>query len=142
MWSPKAGRVFTMTTSLISSIEKDFIVLDADKKATLEPFNSTLYERLNRHYDGFKGCELIACHNFDQDWPTWEAHPNGDEVVMLLSGKAELVLQLAEGEQSVTLEEAGAFVIVPKNVRHTARISEQAKMLFITPGEGTENVEV
>lgn len=129
-------------SSLVSSIEKDFIVLDEHKKATLEPFNSSLYERLNRNYAGFKGCELIACHSFEQDWPTWETHPNGDEVVMLLSGKACLILQLDEGEQSVTLEEAGSFVIVPRNVRHTAKISEQAKMLFITPGEGTENSEI
>lgn len=129
-------------SSVVSSIEKDFIVLNADKVATLEPCNSTLYERLNKNYDGFKGCELIACHSFTEDWPTWETHPNGDEVVMLLSGKAELILQLSEGEQSVTLDEAGAFVIVPKNIRHTARISEQAKMLFITPGEGTENSEL
>jgi hypothetical protein len=30
-------------------------------------------------------------------------------------------------------------VIVPKGTWHTARIEHKAKMIFITPGEGTRN---
>ena len=32
----------------------------------------------------------------------------------------------------------GDYVIVPRGTRHTARIRKPARMLFITPGEGTE----
>ena len=101
--------------------------------------DATLYERLNQRYGDFKGHELISCHEFTEDWSTWEIHPHGDEIVMLLSGEITLVLQLDTGEQIINLDKEGEYLIVPKNVWHTARIKKMAKMLFITPGQETNN---
>ena len=42
-------------------------------------------------------------------------------------------------EEHVQLNTPGEFVMVPRGVWHTARIATRASMLFITPGEGTEN---
>ena len=126
----------------VRSIERDFVVLSPEKEATVERFDSTLYERLNENYDGCKGCELVSCHEFDSDWPTWEIHPHGDEIVILLSGEVTFVLQLEAGDESILLDQDGSYVIVPKNVWHTARTKGNAKLLFITPGEGTENRDV
>jgi quercetin dioxygenase-like cupin family protein len=39
----------------------------------------------------------------------------------------------------VSLTEPGSFVIVPKGTWHTARIAKPTSMLFVTPGEGTQN---
>ncbi len=33
------------------------------------------------------------------------------------------------------------FVVVPKNTWHTAKVHAPTMMLFVTPGEGTENRE-
>ena len=123
-------------------IEKEFVVLSADKEASIERFDSTLYERLDENYPGFKGCELISCHEFSSDWPTWEIHPHGDEIVILLSGEVTFILQLEAGDEAVILDREGSYIIVPKNVWHTARTERNAKLLFITPGEGTENRSV
>ena len=120
-------------------IDKDFVVLGPDKRATIEPADATLYQRLDRDYNGFTGHELIACHDFEADWPSWEIHPYGDEVVILLSGSVTFVLQREQGEELVALNDKGAYVIVPKNTWHTARIAKSARMLFITPGEGTQH---
>jgi mannose-6-phosphate isomerase-like protein (cupin superfamily) len=73
------------------------------------------------------------------DWPTWEMHPAGDEVVVLMSGAAEMVLDRGGGHETVSLTQPGSFVIVPKGTWHTARISTPTSMLFVTPGEGTQN---
>lgn len=121
------------------SIDTEFVVMRPDKNATVERFDAELYTRLDRDYDGFKGHELISCHFFSEDWPSWEIHPNGDEVVILLSGEVTMVLALAEGEQAISLEEQGSYVIVPANIWHTARTNSGAKLLFITPGEGTQH---
>ncbi len=121
------------------SIEKEFVVLDAEKKATIEQFDPALYERLDKKYNGFKGCELISCYEFSEDWSTWEMHPNGDEIVILLSGEVTFILQLEDGDKSILLDNAGSYVVVPKNVWHMARTNVNTKMLFITPGEGTQN---
>ena len=123
------------------SIEKDFVVISPEKSATIESFDSTLYERLDKNYGGFRGCELISCYEFSEDWSTWEMHPKGDEVVILLSGEVTLVMQLDDGERSVSLKKIGEYAIVPKCTWHTAKTSVKTKMLFITPGEGTQNKE-
>ena len=100
----------------------------------------TLYADLDARYDHFKGCVLVSSHEFHEDWPTWEVHPSGDEFVLLLSGAARMLLRPDDGQaQVVELAEPGAYVVVPRGTWHTARISRTARLLFITPGEGTEN---
>ena len=100
------------------NIEDNFVVLDANKNATIEINDSALYERLGNNYLGFKNCELISCHEFSQDWDTWEIHPNGDEVVILLHGQVKFVF---EDNSEIELTEIGEYVIVPKNIWHTAK---------------------
>lgn len=58
---------------------------------------------------------------------------------MLLSGTATLVLGTASGEDTVVFDAPGSYVVIPRNTWHTARVAEAARMLLITPGEGTEN---
>jgi hypothetical protein len=43
----------------------------------------------DRRFAGFKGHVLVATFAFDADWPTWERHPAGDELVCLLSGEVD-----------------------------------------------------
>ena len=68
--------------------------------------------------------------------------PNGDEVVILLSGSATFVLQLEAEEKQITLTDAGSYVVIPQNIWHTVKVITQTKMIFITPGEGTQNRDV
>ena len=39
------------------------------------------------------------------------------------------------------LDTPGSFVVVPKNTWNTAKVHAPTTMLFVTPGEGTENRE-
>ncbi len=82
---------------------------------------------------------LMSAFSFAQAWPTWERHPEGEELVMLLSGEATLALEVAGQEQVVSLAVAGAYVLVPQGVWHTARTNVPTTMLFLTPGSGTEH---
>ena len=67
----------------------------------------------------------------------WEMHPEGDELLFLLSGAIDLILQSGEREQIVELR-PGAACIVPRGVWHRAHIRRASKGLFITPGKGTQ----
>jgi len=122
-------------------LAKTFAVLAPGLGITPVDLAPDLYERLDRDFDAFRGHVLVAMHAFDADWPTWERHPAGDELVLLLAGAATFVLDTPGGEQQVVLAKPGRFVIVPRNTWHTARVAEHAELLFITPGEGTENEE-
>lgn len=124
------------------SIDKEFLVLDPEKQATIEPSDSSLFERIVKKYNGFKGCELISCYKFSSDWSTWEIHPNGEEIVILLSGEVMFTLQLEAGDKSIVLNRPASYAIVTKNTWHTAKTNVSTKMLFITPGEGTQHKDV
>lgn len=82
---------------------------------------------------------LITFFEFDTDWDSWEVHPAGEEVVCLLTGAVDFVLELPEGHATVELREPGAFLLVPRGTWHTARVQERSRVMFITPGEGTEH---
>jgi len=116
-----------------------FAVLKPDLLLDQLAVSPDIYQRLDEQYDGFRSHALISAHRFVEDWPTWEKHPSGDEMVILLSGRAELRLRRETGDESIELDEPGAYVIVPRDTWHTARIAQAASMLFITPGEGTQH---
>jgi oxalate decarboxylase/phosphoglucose isomerase-like protein (cupin superfamily) len=66
-------------------------------------------------------------------------HPNGDEVVCLLSGQVTFILDHKAGNLEIDMNESGDLVIVPKGTWHTAKVRVPSKMLFITAGEGTQH---
>lgn len=80
---------------------------------------------------------LVTSLTFDKDWPSWENHVNGDEIVFLLSGRVEFLLELAGGTASLVVDKPGQYVVVPRDTWHTARTDVATTMLFITAGEGT-----
>ena len=111
-----------------------------DGRVTAMPGADAFWEQLAA--GGFPELEagrLMSAFTFSEDWPNWERHPAGDELVLLLSGAATLVLEEAAGEREVTLSSPGDFVLVPRNTWHTARTSTTTTMLFLTPGAGTEH---
>ena len=116
-----------------------FAVLKPDLSVDLVPVTPTIFKDLDVRYDKFKSHTLVSIYNFESDWKVWERHPAGDEIVVLLSGSVKMTILKEEGEQIVSLTEPGSFVVIPCNAWHTAGTSEPTQMLFITPGEGTEN---
>ncbi len=122
-------------------LASNFVVLDDTFSADVVKVTPELYAHLDEEYRDFAGHLLISSHRFDSDWPTWEVHPAGDEFVILVSGDVEMILARDGGDETTRLNEPGTFVIVPRNTWHTARVHAPTVMLFITPGEGTENRE-
>jgi mannose-6-phosphate isomerase-like protein (cupin superfamily) len=82
---------------------------------------------------------LMSAFSFSANWPSWERHPAGEELVMLLSGSAMLLLEEASGERALLLDTVGSYVLVPQGVWHTARTTQPTTLLFLTPGAGTEH---
>jgi mannose-6-phosphate isomerase-like protein (cupin superfamily) len=119
------------------NLESTFVVLQPDQSAVPVAVTPAIWQELDRRFEDFKGRVLVSCFSFERDWDTWEMHPAGDELVCLLSGRASFEF---EGRGVVAeLSVPGAFVVVPKGTWHTAYTSVPTKMLFITPGEGTQN---
>jgi mannose-6-phosphate isomerase-like protein (cupin superfamily) len=62
-----------------------------------------------------------------------EMHPDGDELLYLISGAVTLILELADGDRLVDLG-AGDAVVVPKGVWHKITMREPGRLIHITPG--------
>jgi mannose-6-phosphate isomerase-like protein (cupin superfamily) len=86
--------------------------------------------------DGTEG-RLVCVLAQDETWDSWERHPAGEEVVVLLSGRVDLVQDI-DGEERVVELHPGQAVINPAGVWHTAHVHEPGLGLFITPGTGTQ----
>lgn len=130
----------TLTTSSATSLLSTYVHLRDDRTAApIENTPAFWRELTGGQRPELDAGRLLMAMDFTEDWPTWEIHPAGDEIVLLIAGEADLVLDLDGREERRPLRSPGDFVVVPRGVWHTAKISSYSKMLFITPGEGTEN---
>lgn len=87
--------------------------------------------------DGDEG-RLVTMGHSSGSWSTWERHPAGEEVVVLLSGQADLIQRIGDAHHRVALQ-PGDAVVNPPGVWHTVDVHEAGDALFITPGRGTEH---
>jgi mannose-6-phosphate isomerase-like protein (cupin superfamily) len=84
---------------------------------------------------------LVAAFHLRENLNHWERHPQGDEVICLLSGSADFILEEPQGERTVALRKRQSFV-VPKGTWHRIVVHEPSDALFVTFGRGTEHKPV
>lgn len=88
--------------------------------------------------DGREG-RLVSQHSFAEDWPSWEMHPHGAEVVICIAGAMELVQEFPGGRRETLLLEPGDYAINPPGVWHIANVADMATAIFVTAGEATQH---
>jgi mannose-6-phosphate isomerase-like protein (cupin superfamily) len=87
--------------------------------------------------DGAPG-RLIMVESTPQDWPAWECHTEGDEIVIVLEGRAEFIQEI-DAEECRMAVGPGSAIINPMGVWHTADVEEPMKAIYITPCPGTQH---
>ncbi len=76
----------------------------------------------------------IGAPRIDGDPPHGgEMHPDGDELLYLVSGAITVTLELSDGTTQVGLA-AGDAVVVPQGVWHNVGAREPSQLIHITPG--------
>ena len=119
------------------NIADNFVALDDINGARSLNVDSNFWESLEKgEFGDFS--RLISFFCFENDWETWEKHPKGEEFVFLIEGEINLILESNGDTSEIVMDDSCSFVIVPKDTWHTANVKKTAKMLFVTPGEGTE----
>ena len=122
-------------------LHSTFIHLGLGSKATPLPDFSWSPEYLDAYSarfedDGNEG-RLVCMLPQEASWDSWERHPAGEEVVVVLSGRIDLIQEI-DGDERVIPLGPGEAAINPAGIWHTARVHEPGEALFITPGRGTE----
>ncbi|WNJ99671.1 cupin domain-containing protein [Thalassospiraceae bacterium LMO-JJ14] len=67
-----------------------------------------------------------------QGTSAWERHPNGDELVQIVKGSAQVTV-LQEDEENILEMKAGMFVIVPRNCWHRFEAVDGVEVMTMTP---------
>ena len=62
-----------------------------------------------------------------------EMHPDGDELIFLISGRLDVIAE-EDGAETVTQMVGGQTVIIPKGTWHRLDIKEPCQLVVMTPG--------
>ncbi|XXT15673.1 cupin domain-containing protein [Sorangium sp. So ce429] len=81
---------------------------------------------------------LVTSFHMAKDMQQWEMHPAGDEILHLLSGVIDVVLEEQGSERVVELR-AGTACKVPQGAWHRLIVREPGEFLTITYGKGTQH---
>jgi mannose-6-phosphate isomerase-like protein (cupin superfamily) len=114
-----------------------YVQLDDGPAAVAVDVDDDFWEKIESR-PALHGGRLVGTFHNGADWGVWEMHPAGDEVVCLLSGAIDVILEEETGERTVALQ-AGATCIVPRGVWHTANVRTPGDSLHITRGTGTRH---
>lgn len=126
---------------------KNYMLLEPEGTAVLLPGGGEFWSQLMsgeatdpgiRRLMGSAHGRLLSVLPMGSDWTNWEMHPAGDEILFMLEGKATFLLEFPDGLKEVALS-AGRLLVIPKGVWHTAKVSEAARLLAITAGQGTQH---
>jgi quercetin dioxygenase-like cupin family protein len=114
-----------------------YVHLEDGPSALPVPVGPDFWETIDRRTELHGGRLVMVGHNA-ADWPDWEMHPAGEEIVFLLSGAVDLVLDEPDGERVVALR-PGQAVLVPRGVWHRGIVRTPGDTLHITRGAGTQH---
>jgi mannose-6-phosphate isomerase-like protein (cupin superfamily) len=81
---------------------------------------------------------LIGGFRMTDDTAHWEMHPEGDEIIHLLSGAVNFVLEEPGGKRTIKLRNRGCC-LVPRGVWHRVLVRRTSEVVFITFGRGTQH---
>jgi len=114
-----------------------YVNLRPDDSASILKVGPRFWATIDKRTDLDDG-RLMGTTPQKKDWPHWERHPAGDEILTLLSGELVMVLETPRGNRRVPLK-AGQTFVVPKGLWHRAEVRKKGVLMFITPGAGTEH---
>jgi mannose-6-phosphate isomerase-like protein (cupin superfamily) len=130
------GEEARMTTTSLDFLAT-FVHLHAGGEMTTTPRTPTFWRDLvsgagDRIVGAVRGRDADAFHPGE-----CEMHPHGDELLCLLSGAVDVVLEEPAGDRAVPLK-AGELFVVPSGVWHRIVLRDPADLLFVTPPQGTQ----
>ena len=112
----------------------DVIGLRSDRLACLmAPSNGGPPTRLDGHTIGLG---MVSAENMPPH--AGERHPDGDEVLVMISGSIDVHLELDEGNKTVRVG-PGEALVVPRGVWHLIESIEPGQLVNITPGPNGEH---
>ncbi|MEN3272290.1 MAG: hypothetical protein V7636_1051 [Actinomycetota bacterium] len=116
----EAGRVLDLTREVVGISSTDHRARVVEQEPRRPP----------KRIDGY----TVGAPMLTGDAPhDGEMHPDGDELLYLVSGKVTVRLELPDGEKTVELS-GGDGLVIPQGVWHLVKLVEPGQLIHITPG--------
>ena len=115
-------------------LEDTYLSLDGAGAVGVHPVGPDFWATIGQNGDILG--TLITVSGADRDWTTWEMHPQGAEILVLLEGRLTMVLDDA-GRETRHPMTPGTTLVIPRGAWHRALIAEPIRMLFVTYSAGT-----
>lgn len=77
-------------------LETTYLSLDGQGAVAVHPVGPDFWTTIGRNRDIL--ATLVTVSGGDSDWTTWEMHPEGDEILVLLEGRATMILDGPNGQ--------------------------------------------
>ena len=131
---PRSTGMGHMTMERAFSPSSTFVHLDPAGGVTTIKVDKTFWAGLrSRRIEG----RLAGLVSMYRDF-SWEMHPDGDELLWVVTGAIAVVLE-RDGAEHVAEVSAGRAFVVPRGVWHRVLVREPGKLMFCTPGPRTEH---
>lgn len=114
-----------------------FIHLSDGGSAESIPVDAEFWEKIGSRKELHEG-RLMGAFRVSEDPSHWEMHPEGDEILYLVSGSMDVILRKQNEERVVALRNSGVCV-VPRGTWHRQVVHGPCEFVFITPGKGTQH---
>ena len=125
-----------MSNTKTFKLDTTYVQLHDGPAATPISVDPHFWDRIQERKELHEGRLLIVTHQTGA-MTHWEMHPAGDELLYLLSGNIDLILEAHDSDEVVNLR-PGTAVIVPQGTWHTLTVNEPGDLLSITRGAGTQ----
>jgi mannose-6-phosphate isomerase-like protein (cupin superfamily) len=82
---------------------------------------------------------LVARFPVGNNISHWEMHPRGDEILLMIEGAIDVILEQPDGTTRTVPLEAGAACLVPRATWHRLLPRAPGHLLAVTYGKGTQH---
>lgn len=119
-------------------LETTYLALDRQGGVAALPVGPEFWDTIDRN-PALTAGTLVGVYPLTGDWPHWEMHPAGDEVLVLLEGAATMIVRHRDGQEARHALQAGSTLVVPAGAWHRALVTAPGRLLALTYGAGTEH---
>lgn len=125
------------SASVAFDLKSTYVHLADGPAAVAIPVGPDFWQRIGEREDLQRG-RLVTRFQQSRDWDHWEMHPAGEEVLILLSGALDLILDEEGAHRTVSMRASDTF-IVPRGTWHRGIVLGAGELMGITYGEGTQH---
>ncbi len=130
-----------MKETVLTDLMQNYLLLKKSGEIEKLEGGDKFWSKSGEELDKISEDWLITEYEFTEDWQSWEMHPHAEEIVYLLRGTADLILEKDGNRKKFELRGKG-LVIIPPETWHTAKIFEPSSFLIITLGKETKHRQV